>query len=189
MSITKEDLFSVLGESLQPVLNVLQSIESVILITGKGKENYVPQVQEDKISNKVALEGKVFCILRRYNIFHKDIICKEIIKVIDSFNTDSIFSTVSLDKEPLIDRLTEICMYCIDMEGDTGLQTSPIYMRDNIKRAVDKWDSRVSTVPTIPDADHYMQEIRRYLQHYDNKEMSAASLINVFAKEINRYFE
>ena len=189
MSITKEDLFSVLGESLQPVLNVLKSIESVIPITGKGKENYVPQVQEDKISNKVALEGKVFCILRKYNIFHKDIICKEIIKVIDSFNTDSIFSTVSPDIEPLVDKLTEICIYCIDMEGDTGLQTSPIYMRDNIKRAVDKWDSRVSTVPTIPDADHYMQEIRRLYQHFDDNDMTFRKLLELIRAELDSYFE
>jgi len=183
MSITKEDLFSVLGESLQPVLNVLQSIESVIPITGKGKENYVPQVGEGKLSNRKAVRNKVFGILREVGIDNREKVCD---KIMDTIGT---LSTVSLDKEPLIDRLTEICIYCIDMEGDTGLQTSPIYMRDNIKRAVDKWDSRVSTVPTIPDADHYMQEIRRYLQHYDNKEMSAASLINVFAKEINRYFE
>ena len=183
MSITKEDLFSVLGESLQPVLNVLQSIKSVIPITGKGKENYVPQVGEGKLSNRKAVRNKVFGILREVGIDNREKVCD---KIMDTIGT---LSTVSLDKEPLIDRLTEICMYCIDMEGDTGLQTSPIYMRDNIKRAVDKWDSRVSTVPTIPDADHYMQEIRRYLQHYDNKEMSAASLINVFAKEINRYFE
>jgi len=183
MSITKEDLFSVLGESLQPVLNVLQSIKSVIPITGKGKENYVPQVGEGKLSNRKAVRNKVFGILREVGIDNREKVCD---KIMDTIGT---LSTVSLDKEPLIDRLTEICIYCIDMEGDTGLQTSPIYMRDNIKRAVDKWDSRVSTVPTIPDADHYMQEIRRYLQHYDNKEMSAASLINVFAKEINRYFE
>jgi len=183
MSITKEDLFSVLGESLQPVLNVLQSIKSVIPITGKGKENYVPQVGEGKLSNRKAVRNKVFGILREVGIDNREKVCD---KIMDTIGT---LSTVSLDKEPLIDRLTEICMYCIDMEGDTGLQTSPIYMRDNIKRAVDKWDSRVSTVPTIPDADHYMQEIRRLYQHFDDNDMTFRKLLELIRAELDSYFE
>ena len=58
--------------------------------------------------------------------------------------------------------------------------------KEGIIEVLTEWDS---TVTTIPDAHDHMQEMRRYLQHYDNKEMSAASLIDVFVKEINRYFE
>ena len=187
MSLSKLDLYEVMEVALRPVLREVKRAISVIPITGKGKENYVPQLEKGEIGNYREVASKVIdlCVYGVDRNYSDVTLIANVINILKN----SLFSIISLDREPLIDKLTEICIYCIDMEGDTGLQTSPIYMRDNIKRAVDKWDSRVSTVPTIPDADHYMQEIRRYLQHYDNKEMSAASLINVFAKEINRYFE
>ena len=187
MSLSKLDLYEVMEVALRPVLREVKRAISVIPITGKGKENYVPQLEKGEIGNYREVASKVIdlCVYGVDRNYSDVTLIANVINILKN----SLFSIISLDREPLIDKLTEICIYCIDMEGDTGLQTSPIYMRDNIKRAVDKWDSRVSTVPTIPDADHYMQEIRRLYQHFDDNDMTFRKLLELIRAELDSYFE
>jgi len=75
---------------------------------------------------------------------------------------------------------------CIFAMIESNKYVKDIRIKEVLTKVLTEWDN---TVTTVPDAHDYMQEMRRYLQHYDNKEMSAASLIDVFVKEINRYFE
>ena len=166
-TLSKEDIDNIkmaMIQTLTPILNILGRVISVIPITDKGSSIEVPQVDRGEGGNSEEVRGKVYGILREVSIDHRNEVCNKIMMVVGTLSTVSTKIPEKLKK---------------DEERNY----------EDVVRKIAKCLLIDSKVPTIPDAHDYMNEIRRWVAHFDAGSMPFKKMAELIRVELDNYFK